>query len=100
MLTLIVICLVDYVTGVIKSLVNNVESSKVGYRGIMKKCSVLLVVMLTIYVDTIFKSNISNFTIITFCANELLSICENFSEMGVDVKCIVNKIIEKIKGGI
>ena len=99
MLTLIVICLIDYITGVIKSLVNNVESSKIGYRGIMKKCSVLLVVMLTIYVDTIFKSNISNFTIITFCANELLSICENFSEMGVDVKCIVNKIIEKIKGG-
>lgn len=99
MLTLIVICLIDYLTGVIKSLVNNVESSKIGYRGIMKKCSVLLVVMLTIYIDTMFKSNISNFTIITFCANELLSICENFSEMGVDVKCVVNKILEKIKGG-
>lgn len=99
MLTLIVICLIDYVTGVIKSLVNNVESSKIGYRGIMKKCSVLLVVMLTIYIDTMFKSNISNFTIITFCANELLSICENFSEMGVDVKCVINDIIEKIKGG-
>lgn len=99
MLTLIVICLIDYITGVIKSLVNGVESSKIGYRGIMKKCSVLLVVILTIYVDTIFKSNISNFTIITFCGNELLSICENFSEMGVDVKCVINKIIEKIKGG-
>lgn len=98
MLALIIICLIDYVTGVIKSLVNNVESSKIGYRGIMKKCSVLLVVILTIYIDTIFKSNISNFTIITFCANELLSICENFSEMGVDVKCVINKIIEKIKG--
>ena len=99
MLTLIIICLIDYITGVIKSLVNNVESSKVGYRGIMKKCSVLLVVMLTIYIDTMFKSNISNFTIITFCANELLSICENFSEMGFDVKCVINDIIEKIKGG-
>ena len=99
MLTLIIICLIDYLTGVIKSLVNGVESSKIGYRGIMKKCSVLLVVMLTIYIDTMFKSNISNFTIITFCANELLSICENFSEMGVDVKCVINDIIEKIKGG-
>lgn len=99
MLTLIVICLFDYLTGVIKSLVNGVESSKIGYRGIMKKCSVLLVVMLTVYIDTMFKSNISNFTIITFCANELLSICENFSEMGVDVKCVVTKILEKIKGG-
>lgn len=99
MLTLIVICLIDYVTGVIKSLVNGEESSKIGYRGIMKKCSVLLVVMLTIYIDTMFKSNISNFTIITFCANELLSICENFSEMGVDMKGVINSIIEKIKGG-
>lgn len=99
MLTLIIICIIDYVTGVIKSLVNGVESSKIGYRGIMKKCSVLLVVMLTIYIDTMFKSNISNFTIITFCANELLSICENFSEMGVDVKCVINDIIEKLKGG-
>ena len=99
MLTLIVICLVDYITGVLKSLINGVESSKIGYRGIMKKCSVLLVVILTIYIDTMFKSNISNFTIITFCANELLSISENFSEMGVDVKCVIYDIIQTIKGG-
>lgn len=97
MIALIVVMVVDYLTGVIDAYYNKKLSSKTGFKGILKKCCVLLVVSLTIVIDKYYNFNVSSFMFITFICNDLLSIAENLYNVGIDVKGIINKVVNMFK---
>ena len=97
MFVLLVVMVVDYVTGVIDGYYNKKLSSKAGFKGILKKCSILLVVACAMIIDKYFNFNVSYFMLITFICNDLLSIAENLYNVGIDVKGVVNMIIKKFK---
>ena len=97
MIVLLVVMVVDYVTGVIDGYYNKKLSSKTGFKGILKKCSILLVVACAMIIDKYYNFNVSCFLLITFICNDLLSIAENLYNVGIDVKEVVNMIIKKFK---
>ena len=86
----------DYVSGMLKAFYLEEVSSKRGYRGLVKKVGILFTIVVANLTDlilglTIFRSAICMF----FCVNELVSVLENISAMGVPIPDILkDKLIQ------
>ncbi len=102
---LVMFMAVDYITGMTVALVfhksqktkNGGASSQVGYKGIVKKVCVLLLVALAVRVDEISGTHyIRNATIFFFLGNEGLSIIENLALMGIKYPDFLKKALEAL----
>ena len=96
----------DYITGMAVALVfhksqktkNGGASSQVGYKGIVKKVSMLLLVALAVRMDEISGTHyIRNATIFFFLGNEGLSVMENLALMGVKYPEFLKNALESIR---
>lgn len=101
--TLLIFMAIDYITGVMVAAVfkqskkteNGALESNIGFKGICKKGTMLLVVMLAYRIDLMNGSNfIRNGVTIAFIANEGISILENAGLMGVPIPEVLKGAIE------
>lgn len=106
MIALVAFMAVDYITGLIVAGVfhkssktkNGSLESKAGFKGLCRKCAVLLFVLVGHLLDTVIGADyIRNAIIIAFMANELISITENAGLMGVPIPAVITKAIEMLK---
>lgn len=96
---LIVIMIIDYVTGVTANILN--LDSKVGFKGIAKKVMILALVAVGAQVDKAMGTDgYMCRTIVTmfYIANESLSIVENSAKMGLPVPKKLIECLEQLKG--
>lgn len=96
---LIVIMIIDYITGVIANRLN--LDSKIGFNGIAKKVMILALVAVGAQVDkTIRTDGYMCRTIVTmfYIANESLSIVENSAKMGLPVPQKLIDCLNQLKG--
>lgn len=101
---LLVIMTVDYVTGIIAALLgksgktkNGKLSSKAGFKGILKKLTMLLFVCMTKYAGEMFDIKGLRDMIITFFAvNDCISILENGGRIGVKYPEKLKNILEDL----
>lgn len=96
---LIVIMIIDYVTGVMANILN--LDSKVGFKGIAKKVMILALVAVGAQVDkAIGTDGYMCRTIVTmfYIANESLSIVENSAKMGLPVPQKLIDCLNQLKG--
>lgn len=107
MTTLIILMLIDYVSGLIVAGVfhkspkssGGALSSSVGFKGICRKFIILLLVVVACRVDLLLNTNIiRDATCIGFCVNELVSITENAGLMGVPLPRKLMEAIDILKG--
>ena len=107
MTTLVILMLIDYVTGLIVAGVFHASpkssggalSSAVGFKGICRKFVILLIVVVACRVDLLLDTSIiRDATCIGFCANELLSITENAGLMGIPRPRKLVDAIEVLRG--
>lgn len=98
--SLIIIMMIDYITGVASAIYNKKLSSKIGFKGIIKKFSYLCVVALSVVIDNLISQDgvIRTLVIYFFVANDGLSIIENMAEMGVKLPQKLIDSLEQIKG--
>lgn len=98
---LITFIVVDYITGVLRAVVEKRLSSKVGARGIAKKISILLIVglaqMMNQYVLKADSSVIRTAVIFFYISNEGLSIIENSASIGLPVPDKFKEILVQLK---
>lgn len=103
LITLILFMGIDYISGLVVAGVfhksNKTESgtleSKVGWKGLCRKCMTLLFVLIAYRLDlAIGVSYIRDAVIIGFMANELISIVENAGLMGLPLPDAINKAID------
>ena len=86
----------DYVSGMLKAFYLGEVSSRVGYKGLIKKVGILFTIVVANLTDivlglTIFRSAICMF----FCMNEFISVLENISAVGVPIPDILkDKLIQ------
>ena len=85
MQSLLIVMLVDYLTGFTSAIYNKNLSSKIGFKGILKKFSYLCVVALSVVIDNLLGQSglIRSLVIYFFVANDGLSIIENMAEMNI-----------------
>lgn len=100
---LLVLMAIDYLTGIIGAAVFHVSTksetgaleSKAGWKGLVRKCLTLLLVIVAAMLDRLLGTAfVRDAVIIAFCANEALSIVENAALMGVPVPAAVRRAIE------
>lgn len=99
MICLLVSIVLDYISGVIKAYVTKQLSSKTGFRGIVKKVAILIIVMLAVLVDRVTGDTgaIRTLVIYYFVANEGLSIIENLGQSGVPIPQSIKKALKALK---
>lgn len=107
MTTLVILMLIDYVTGIIVAGVfhnspkcsGGALSSAAGFKGICRKFVILLIVVVACRVDLLLDTNIiRDATCIGFCVNELVSITENAGLMGIPLPRKLVEAIEVLRG--
>lgn len=103
LITLVSFMGIDYITGFVVALVfhksNKSKSggleSRAGLKGLCKKCMVLLLVWVANLLDAQMGSNyIRDAVCIAFMANELLSIVENASLMGLPIPKVITDALD------
>lgn len=97
--SLIIIIMIDYITGIASAIYNKKLSSKIGFKGIIKKFSYLCVVALSVVIDNLIGQNgvIRTLVIYFFVANDGLSIIENMAEMDIKLPKKLVDSLEQIK---
>lgn len=97
--SLIIVIVIDYLTGIASAVYNKKLSSKTGFKGIIKKFCYLLVVALSVVIDNLLGQSglIRSLVIYFFVANDGLSIIENMAEMGVKLPQKLIDSLEQIK---
>lgn len=104
--TLLIFMGVDYVTGLIVAGVfhrsqkstDGALESRAGWKGLCRKGTTLLVVLVACHLDLVMGSTfIRDTAIIAFIANETISIIENAGLMGVPIPAVVAKAIDILK---
>lgn len=97
--SLLIVMVVDYLTGIASAIYNKELSSKLGFKGIIKKFSYLCVVALSVVIDNLTGQSglIRTLVIYFFVANDGLSIIENMAEMGVKLPQKLIDSLEQIR---
>lgn len=97
--SLIIIMIIDYLTGISKSYVAKKLNSNKGFRGIVKKLAMLGIVAIAVIIDRLIGDTglIRNFIIYYLVANEGLSIIENLGEMDIIVPEFLKTKLEQLK---
>ena len=96
---LLIAIALDYVSGIIKAFVLKQLSSSVGFKGIIKKVGVLVVVALAVLIDRVTGESgaIRTLVIYYFVANEGLSIIENVGIAGLPIPKSIKGALKALK---
>lgn len=97
---LIVVIVLDYITGVLGAVHSRALSSEVGFRGIVKKVLCLVIVALSFVVEQLVAGSLPlrEIVIMFFVANEGLSILENAGKMGLKLPDKLMEALVKLGG--
>lgn len=97
--SLLIVIVIDYLTGIASAIYNKELSSKTGFKGIIKKFCYLLVVALSVVIDNLLGQSglIRSLVIYFFVANDGLSIIENMAEMNIKLPQKLIDALEQIK---
>ena len=97
--SLFVVMIIDYITGVASAIYNKQLSSKVGYKGIIKKFTYLCVVALAVVIDNLTGQSglVRSLVIYFFVGNDGISIIENLAEMNIKLPQKLIDALQQIK---
>ena len=100
--TLLIFMGVDYVTGLMVAAAGKSPkgklSSKVGWKGLAKKCVILLLVLVAAQLDVVLgTSYVRAGACIAFLCNEMISILENAGLMGVPLPAALKNAVELLQ---
>ncbi|MED4923607.1 phage holin family protein [Anoxybacillus geothermalis] len=97
---LLALVIVDYITGIVASAMEGALSSQVGFRGIVRKLLIFVLVAAAHLVDVAIGWNmhlIRDAIVFFYIANEFISIVENAGRAGVPIPSVLRKAIQLLK---
>lgn len=103
---LVALMVADYITGVLVAAVWNKSpksaggalDSKAGFKGILKKCMILLLVWIGVLLDNATGANyIRTAVVLFFVGNEGISLLENLGLMGVPFPAFLRRALEALR---
>ncbi len=99
LLSVLIICVtIDYITGIFAAIYTKTLNSQVGFRGILKKVVILLLVALgSLMGQALGEESIRDIVIGFYIANEGISIIENAGRMEIPICKGFTKFLEQLK---
>ena len=97
---LIIFMVLDYLTGVVYAYTQKQLNSEVGFKGLIKKCMILVVLAVGVELDRmlggdgtwVFRTLVAYF----YIANEGISLLENVSNLGVPIPDKIRNALEQL----
>lgn len=96
---LIVFMILDYGTGVLYACLTDQLNSEVGFKGLVKKCMILVVLIIGVMLDRIvgngtwvFRTLVAYF----YIANEGISLLENVGNIGIPIPNKIRNALEQL----
>lgn len=89
----------DYITGVVYAYVNKNINSEIGFKGLLKKCLVLVVLIVAVMLDRLLNTGDWVFRTLVcyfYIANEGISLLENISKLGVPIPAKIKDALEQL----
>lgn len=99
MTVLIVFMCIDIFTGLIKAAIKRQVNSKIGYKGFLKKATIMLVIILANWLDALTTTDVPAFKTIAlyfYIGMEGLSIIENLHQIGVPIPKVISKYMASL----
>jgi toxin secretion/phage lysis holin len=96
---LIIFMVLDYLTGVIYAYTIQTLNSEVGFKGLIKKCMILVVLIIGVMLDRILGNGTWVFRTLVcyfYIANEGISLLENISNLGVPIPNKLRNALEQL----
>lgn len=97
---IIALMALDYITGILCGIAAKALSSEVGFRGLVKKLMVLVIIAVAHLVDYYIigtGSALMTAVILFFAANEGISILENAAKLGLPIPKKLRDILEQLR---
>ena len=96
---LLVIMVLDYLTGIIKAIYTKTMSSEIGFKGLLKKITILIIVALSNVLQQITGDNVAirEIVIMFYIANEGISVLENVAVIYPRMPTKVERYIVAVK---
>lgn len=97
---LIVFMALDYVTGVVYAYTQDKLNSEVGFKGLVKKCMILVVLIIGVMLDKMLSNGTWVFRTLVayfYIANEGISLLENIANLGVPIPEKIKVALEQLE---
>jgi len=95
---LVGVVVLDYITGVLVAISQKRLSSEIGYKGILKKMMIFLLVYLAVLIEQATGTDILRLAVILFyIANEGISILENAGKLDVPYPKVLRDVLAQLK---
>lgn len=97
---LVILVILDYLSGICVAIHEKKLSSKVGSQGIAAKVMVFILVSISHIIDKYLFSDggaIQMITIVFYCSNEVISILENSAKAGIPLPRKLKDTLENLK---
>ena len=96
---LIILMVLDYITGVLNGYLTKTLNSEVGFKGLLKKFLILVVMIIAVMLDRLMNTGNWIFRTLVcyfYIANEGISLLENISLMGVPIPDKIKDALEQL----
>ena len=102
LVSLTVLMVLDYATGILKAIHNKNLSSDIGRKGITKKVMSLIIVAVAFIIEdiTTHALPLREIVIMFFIANEGISILENYAQMDGKLPAALKNALDQLKGKV
>ena len=99
LISLVLVMLIDYITGVMSAIYNKKLNSSVGFKGFLKKACYILIVILAVVLDRLLNNDgvMRTLVIYFFVANDGISILENIGQMDIPLPNKLKSVLEQLK---
>lgn len=100
LIALVIFMGVDYITGVISGYILKKLSSDIGRKGILKKLTIIFVVIVAVILDRLINNGTWVFRTLVcyfYIGNEAISIFENAAKMGIPIPKKLVNAMEQLK---
>lgn len=96
---LLIMMILDYLSGIANAIYNKKVNSKVGYKGIVQKFTYIIIITLSLLIDTLINDNgaISSLILYFLIGNDGISILENIGGTGVKLPKKLKAVFEQLK---
>lgn len=110
LLILLIMMVIDYISGMTAAWIRNELSSKIGAKGIVRKVGYMFLIVVAMVVDYLIYSGLVMINVnpnyemffgilvsVWLIINEMISILENLSKIGVPIPAFLEKIVKRLK---
>lgn len=100
LLVLVYFMALDYCTGLIGAFIQKKVSSNIGFKGILKKTTIFIVLIVAVLLDRLLNDSTWVFRTLVcyfYIANEGISLLENAVKIGVPIPQKIIDVLEQIK---